>query len=308
MALPSVVDRVAATGSQFTLTAVVRNEGDEVSPSTTLRYYRSADATVATSDTAEGTAAVAGLAASGSSSQSVDVTAPSSPGTYYYGACVDSVAGESDTANNCSGSVRVTVSAVAPPPPPQTHPDLVVESPSVSDGSPAAGAGFTLSATVRNAGDGASAGTTLRYYRSTDAAITTSDTAAGTDPVGGLAASGSSSQSVDVTAPSSPGTYYYGACVDSVAGESDTSNNCSGSVRVTVSAVAPPPPPQTHPDLVVESPSVSDGSPAAGAGFTLSATVRNAGDGASAGTTLRYYWGPCSFRTFSGRRRSLPRC
>ena len=292
MALPSVVDRVAATGSQFTLTAVVRNEGDEASPSTTLRYYRSADATVATSDTAEGTAAVAGLAASGSSSQSVDVTAPSTAATYYYGACVDSVAGESDTSNNCSASVRVRVSAVEPPrPPPQTHPDLVVESPSVSDGSPAAGADFTLSATVRNAGDGASAGTTLRYYRSTDATITTSDTAAGTDPVGGLAASGSSSQSVDVTAPSSPGTYYYGACVDSVAGESDTANNCSASVQVTVSAVEPPPPPppQTHPDLVVESPSVSDGSPAAGAGFTLSATVRNAGDGASAGTTLRYY-------------------
>ena len=291
MALPSVVDRVAATGSQFTLTAVVRNEGDEASPSTTLRYYRSADATVATSDTAEGTAAVAGLAASGSSSQSVDVTAPSTSGTYYYGACVDSVAGESDTSNNCSASVRVRVSAVEPPrPPPQTHPDLVVESPSVSDGSPAAGAGFTLSATVRNAGDGASAGTTLRYYRSTDATIATSDTAEGTDPVGGLAASGSSSQSVDVTAPSTSGTYYYGACVDSVAGESDTANNCSASVQVTVSVVeSPPPPPQTHPDLVVESPSVSDGSPAAGAGFTLSATVRNAGDGASAGTTLRYY-------------------
>ena len=109
----------------------------------------------------------------------------------------------------------------------------------MSDGSPAAGASFTLSATVRNAGDGASAGTTLRYYRSTDATITTSDTAAGTDPVGGLAASGSSSQSVDLTAPSSPGTYYYGACVDSVAGESDTANNCSFRAGHRIGAAAP---------------------------------------------------------------------
>ena len=31
-------------------------------------------------------------------------------GTYYYGACVDAVAGESDTANNCSSAVSVTVS------------------------------------------------------------------------------------------------------------------------------------------------------------------------------------------------------
>ena len=287
VALPSVIDRVEAPASQFTLTAIVRNDGDEASPSTTLRYYRSADATIATSDTAAGTAPVAGIDSRGSVSHSVDLTAASSPGTYYYGACVDAVAGESDTTNNCSASVQVTVSEVEPPPPP-SNPDLVVESPSVDDSSPAAGASFTLSATVRNAGDGASAGTTLRYYRSTDATIATSDTAAGTDPVGGLAASGSSSQSVDLTAPSTSGTYYYGACVDAVAGESDTANNCSASVRVTVSEVEPPPPP-SNPDLVVESPSVDDSSPAAGASFTLSATVRNAGDGASAGTTLRYY-------------------
>ena len=116
----------------------------------------------------------------------------------------------------------------------QGHPDLVVASPSVSDSGPATGASFTLSATVRNDGDGTSPATTLRYYRSTDAMITTSDRAVGTGAVVGLAASGSGSESVDLTAPSSPGTYYYGACVDAVAGESDTTNNCSSSVSVTV--------------------------------------------------------------------------
>ena len=35
-----------------------------------------------------------------------------------------------------------------------------------------------------------------------------------------------SSQAVELTAPTSPGTYYYGACVDAVTGESDTTNNC----------------------------------------------------------------------------------
>ena len=39
-----------------------------------------------TSDTAEGDA-VEGLVASGTSSVSTDLTAPSTPGTYYYGAC-----------------------------------------------------------------------------------------------------------------------------------------------------------------------------------------------------------------------------
>ena len=39
-------------------------------------------------------------------------------------------------------------------------------------------------------------------------------------------------------APSTPGTYYYGACVEPTVGESNTENNCSGDegVRVTVSS------------------------------------------------------------------------
>jgi len=114
-------------------------------------------------------------------------------------------------------------------------PDLVVSSPSVSDGSPSAGGTFTLRATVRNQGDGRSASTTLRYYRSSDSGISISDTQVGTDAVSALSASTSSSESISLTAPSSAGTYYYGACVDSVSGESNTGNNCSSAVRVTVS-------------------------------------------------------------------------
>ena len=37
-----------------------------------------------------------------------------------------------------------------------------------------------------------------------------------------------------LTAPTTPGIYHYGACVDPVAGESDTTNNCSASVEVAV--------------------------------------------------------------------------
>ena len=216
-----------------------------------------------------GTDAVGALAASGTSDESIDLTAPASGGTYYYGACVDAVTGESDTYNNCSDAVTVTVG----------RPDLVVESPSVDDDIPETGGSFTLSATVSNDGDGGSAATTLRYYRSADATITTGDTQVGTDAVVSIAASWTFRPSIGLTAPSSPGTYYYGACVDAVTGESDTSNNCSDAVTVTVGG----------PDLVVESPSVSDSSPDAGASFTLSATVRNRGDGGSVATRLRYY-------------------
>ena len=141
---------------------------------------------------------------------------------------MDDVTGESDTSNNCSSAVTI---AVGVPP----APDLVVGSPSVSNSSPETGGSFTLSATVSNDGDGGSAATTLRYYRSADATISGTDTQVGTDAVGALAASATSAESIDLTAPSQEGTYYFGACVDSVDGESTTDNNCSDGVEVEVS-------------------------------------------------------------------------
>ena len=120
--------------------------------------------------------------------------------------------------------------------PEDTAADLVVQSPAVSPSTPTAGTAFTFSATVRNRGSGQSAATTLRFYRSTDATVSTSDTEVGSNAVGALAAAATGAESIDLTAPSSAGTYYYGACVESVSGESDTQNNCSSAVAVTVAA------------------------------------------------------------------------
>ena len=216
-------------GKLFLVGATVRNDGNGASAGTTLRYYRSTDATITTADMAEDFRFVEGLAASGTSRGAGTVTAPATAtaGTYYYGACVDAVPRESDTTNNCSTSVQVNVQ---PP-----GPNLIIYAVSVvsPSGNPPGGL-ITLSAGVRNVGDEASA-TTLRYYRSTDATITTSDTAVGTDSIEGLAYSGISGASVELNLPSTSGTYYYGACVDAVAEESDTTNNCSTSVQVDVS-------------------------------------------------------------------------
>ena len=123
---------------------------------------------------------------------------------------------------------------VSAPTLPANQPDLVVQSPSVNASSLNSGQSFTFSATVRNQGSARSAATTLRYFRSSDATISSGDSPVGTDAVGGLAASDTSHESVGLTAPSSAGTYYYGACVDSVSGEADTRNNCSSAVAVTV--------------------------------------------------------------------------
>ncbi len=221
----SVSDSTLTPGQTFRLRATVHNQGTGQSAATTLRYYRSSNRTISTQDTQVGTDAVSGLAAAGTSAESIRLTAPSSEGIYYYGACVVSVTGES-AGNNCSAGVRVTVEAASP--------DLVVESAAVSDGTLTTGQFFTLIATVRNQGTGASAATTLRYYRSTNSTISTRDTQVGTDEVGALAVAGTSAEWISLTAPSSEGTYYYGACVATVAGEADTRNNCSLGVRVIV--------------------------------------------------------------------------
>ena len=118
----------------------------------------------------------------------------------------------------------------------QRGPDLVVSSASASDTTLSSGQAFTLNAKVRNQGDGQSAATTLRYYLSTDATITSDDEAVGTDAIGALNPSAINGVLISLTAPVSAGMYYYGACVESVSGESDTDNNCSSAVSVAVSS------------------------------------------------------------------------
>ena len=150
-------------------------------------------------------------------------------GTVTKGVVVESTTGESVAGDDSSGG----------------DPDLVVAPPSVSDTSLSTGERFTLRATVRNDGAGDAAATALHYYRSRNSTISSSDTRVGTDSVGRLAAAATSAESIRLTAPSSAGTYYYGACVDAVANESDTANNCSSSVAVTVAdsggGTEPPP-------------------------------------------------------------------
>ena len=115
-------------------------------------------------------------------------------------------------------------------------PDLVAASLSVNPPRPAPGQSLTLSVTIHNRGNAPTAPATLRYYRSTDSTITSDDTEVGTGPVRGLSAPGTTFKLIRLTAPSSPGTYYYGACVQPVGGEVNIRNNCSTGSAVVVVA------------------------------------------------------------------------
>ena len=113
--------------------------------------------------------------------------------------------------------------------------DLVIESVRAEPSTVAPGEKFKLYATLKNQGPGRSAATTLRYYSSTNDVISTSDTQIGTGSRDPLPKDGTVRRYLEVTAPTEPGTYYYGVCVDAVNNESDTDNNCyMSAVPVTV--------------------------------------------------------------------------
>ena len=289
--ITSVSASTVQAGERFTISAVVVNDGPNRSPATTMRFYRSTDSRITATDVpVSGSLSVGSIPASGRSpTRSVTLVAPSSPGTYHYGACVDSRSGEAGGRDNCSTAVQVTVAGGGVTPPPVPRYDLRITNLTVSDSTLQAGQQFTVSATVRNDGPDVSTSTTLRYYRSTDAIISGSDVQVGTDTVGNLSASRTGVESISLSAPSTSGTYYYGACVDAGSLETNRANNCSAAVRVTVSGGGVTPPPTPRFDLEVGTATVSSSTVIAGHSFTISAIVRNDGPDASPTTAMQFY-------------------
>lgn len=114
------------------------------------------------------------LGAGGSSAEGAFVTAPALPGSYWVGGCTDTVSGESDTNNQCSDGVAISVTG---------RPDLHTINPGVSTTTIVTGGILTVSATVHNQGNAASHVTVIRYYVSTNSTITMNDTQIGTDLV-----------------------------------------------------------------------------------------------------------------------------
>ena len=271
-------------GGSFTLRATVRNIGlGEPSSSSDLDYYRSSDARISTSDSWVGDDSVSKLDTNETGDESIRLIAPTEPGVYYYGACVSDVSNESDSRNNCSAAIAITVRQVITPVEITGSPDLVISlSSNYSLVDP--NGSINLVATVRNQGDAdASNSTTLRYYLSTDTIVSSDDQLIATDSVRSLSQGNSDDEDHGIRAPSQPGIYYYYACVDSVTDEDDTGNNCSNVITINVRGS----------DLVVESISVDllgqTGSINPNGEFSLNATIRNQGTGNAAATIARYY-------------------
>lgn len=115
-------------------------------------------------------------------------------------------------------------------------PDLVVIDPGTSDSELDPGQAFTINATTGNQGDGPSTASTLRFYLSGDDVITIGDTPLGEDAVPALLSGSTSVHNLPTTAPANTGTYWVGACIDAVAGEAETGNQCSTGIQIVVAA------------------------------------------------------------------------
>ncbi|MEM1091206.1 MAG: CARDB domain-containing protein [Pseudomonadota bacterium] len=96
-------------GDSLNVTTQISNSGAGASPATALRFYLSNDATIDTGDTEIGSSMIAGIMAGQTLPNTSSVQAPESDGSFFFGACVDTVDGESNAANNCSASVPLTI-------------------------------------------------------------------------------------------------------------------------------------------------------------------------------------------------------
>ena len=139
--------------------------------------------------------------------------------------CVDATPGDTDTINNCSQPIPITVEAQAPAsliPPVATKrdtpqiqgPDLVIPSARVESPTVMIGGGVRLHITLTNQGTNAAPATTIRYYRSLDATISAADTELRAVNVGQIGAGKSTTTWALLLSPTVSGVYYYGACVD----------------------------------------------------------------------------------------------
>ncbi len=261
---PYVGESLVAPSQKFILSATVRNNGTATADATVLHYYLSANDVISTYDTELATDDVVSLLAGKLGPEQATVSIDTE-GTWWIGACVEAVADESNRSNQCSTAVEITVSA---------DPDLVAYA-SVNSALLTPGQSFNIYGTVQNQGSATADSTILRYYLFNKSG----PVELATDAISSLVSGGLARGTATVPAPPANGVYWVSVCVDVVPGESDTTNQCSPGVKITVSST---------PDLISSALlSVSFVTP--GTPVSIMATVRNDGTAGADSTTLRYY-------------------
>jgi len=343
--VPEVSPQTISSAELLSISTTVHNVGGASATMTTLRYLVSTDSVITPADDLLASEEVGNLDAGASSAFSVDAVGPTTPGTYWVGVCVDSIADETVTENNCSDGVEITVnensnacvdvaiscgemlsgditsSDCDDSPRGAGHfarsfsfsaseddtvtidaawtgdgylyledpsgaavaennnsgsvlgsqivrtlesggtwkiwatsadageslsfdlalacesgvqPDLVVAETIVTPLAVEFGEPISVSTLVRNQGDGPSAATNIRFLVSSDSELDADDTVIKTNPVSILESGEESSESMSFPALFTEETIWVGVCVEEIAGELDTTNNCSAAVEISI--------------------------------------------------------------------------
>ena len=224
-------------GETFQMEYTTQNSGEMNSENTDVSFRLSTNPIISTGDTEIGYYASFGFSRGApfeDTRSGLVIPLTTAPGDYWVGVIVDvsNNIPETEELKNNYAHYPITI----PPP------DLTVTAPSVSDTTPTTTQTITGFATINNVGGAQSAATTLRYYRSTNSIISTGDTQVATDAQAIINPGASVARSEPFIFSATAGTYWYGACVDTVAGETVTNNQCSSAVQVTVTDIAPPSP------------------------------------------------------------------
>jgi hypothetical protein len=172
-------------------------------------------------------------------------------------------------------------------PPAPDGPDLVEAAVSDPPAVLSPGGRFTVTDTVRNAGNAVAAASTTRHYLSAVPRRTVDSVLLGGRAVGSLAVGASSQGSMALRLPAmlADGAYYVVSCADDLGrvSEGRESNNCTASASpVSVG----------RPDLLVTTLSDPPASATRGSAFTVTDTVENRGVLPADPSATRYYFSP----------------
>jgi subtilase family serine protease len=258
-------------GLTITVTDTTSNPGGGPADSSTTRFYLSANYAWDALDVPLQGRSVPALAPGAVSSGSTLVTIPSgtSTGTYYVIARAD--AGQSVPEASESNNTRwVTI---------RIGPDLVVSSMSGPNGA-GPGSSIVLTETTTNAGAGAAAGSSTRFYLSTNYLLDSADIGLDARAVPPLAPGVSSVATTTVTLPTplAAGLYYLIAKADASDGVAESSE--SNNARYILLNVGP--------DLVVSAVSAPFRA-APGGTVTVTETTKNIGAGAAPPSSTAWY-------------------
>lgn len=258
----------APTAQKVSLGVRVSNSGAADSPQTSVRFYRSADSKITTADTLVTTERLRAVTAGYTRTVYGEVKVGTTPGKFWFGACVVPVPDEVDPSNDCTGAVPIEVGKR----PNLTVSDFVVTPTSLEPGNP-----MRFTALLRNSGTGAAGLAFVTVFRSSSPTGPPSSSVAYGDTAA-LASGESFEVSFEVNERYGAGTSWYGLCADPVPFETSTDDNCTAGTPVTVEG----------PDLALLEPSIDHSQVELGQSVTLTVEVRNLGNQPSPSTSASF--------------------